>query len=67
MSRKVGGRFTASSGQLEGKNLLIIPGKQIVQLWRAAHWKKADWSILILTFSAVAGGALGCPRMTTRA
>lgn len=56
-SRKVGGRFTAFGGKLEGKNLLIVPGKQIVQFWRATHWKKGDWSILILTFSPVAGGA----------
>jgi activator of HSP90 ATPase len=57
ISRKVGGKFEAFGGQLEGKNLLIAPGKQIVQLWRATHWKKADWSILILNFRAVAGGA----------
>ena len=55
--RKVGGRFRAFAGKLEGKNLLIEPGKQIVQLWRATHSKKEDWSILILTFSKVAGGA----------
>jgi activator of HSP90 ATPase len=57
ISRKTGGKFEAFGGQLEGKNLLIVPGKQIVQLWRATHWKKADWSILILNFSAVEGGA----------
>jgi activator of HSP90 ATPase len=57
ISRKVGGRFRAFKGALEGKNLLIVPGGQIVQLWRATHWKKEDWSILILTFSKVAGGA----------
>lgn len=57
ISRKVRGRFRAFAGKLEGKNLLIRPDKQIVQLWRATHWKKEDWSILILTFSKVAGGA----------
>ena len=57
MSRKAGGRFRAFGGMLEGKNLLIVPGIQVVQIWRAAHWKKEDWSILILTFSKVAGGA----------
>jgi activator of HSP90 ATPase len=57
ISRKVGGKFKAFEGQLEGKNLLIVPGKQIVQLWRATHWKKEDWSILILSFSAVTAGA----------
>jgi len=57
ISRKASGRFRAFDGKLEGKNLLIVPGRQIVQLWRATHWKKEDWSILILTFSRVAAGA----------
>src|SRR5208283_81229 len=57
VSKKTGGRFTAFGNQLEGKNLLIVPGKRIVQLWRATHWEKGDWSILILDFSRVAGGA----------
>jgi activator of HSP90 ATPase len=57
ISRKAGGKFKAFASQLEGKNLLIVPGKQIVQLWRASHWKKADWSILVLTFSRAKGGA----------
>jgi len=57
VSSKVGGRFRAFNEALEGKNLLIAPDRQIVQLWRATHWKKEDWSILILTFSKVAGGA----------
>jgi hypothetical protein len=57
ISRKVDGKFKAFEGQLEGKTILIIPGRQIVHFWRATHFKKADWSILILTFSPVAGGA----------
>ena len=57
ISRKVGGKFTAFGRQLEGRNLHLAPGKQIVQFWRATHWKKGDWSILVLTFSRVAGGA----------
>jgi activator of HSP90 ATPase len=57
ISRKAGGLFHAFDGMLEGKNLLVVSDKQIVQLWRATHWKKEDWSILTLTFSKVAGGA----------
>jgi len=57
ISRRAGGRFTAFKGALEGKNLLIVPGKRIVQLWRSTHWKKGDWSVLVLTFRPVAGGA----------
>lgn len=57
ISRKVGGKFTAFGRQLEGNNLHLVPGKQIVQFWRATHSKKDDWSILVLNFSRVAGGA----------
>ena len=57
ISRRVGGRFTAFGGLIEGRNLLIVPGKQVVQLWRAKHWNKEDASILVITFSKVAGGA----------
>jgi activator of HSP90 ATPase len=57
IGRKVGGRFRAFRGPLGGKNLLVLPDRQIVQLWRAIHWRKEDWSVLILTFGKVAGGA----------
>jgi hypothetical protein len=73
ISRKVGREFKAFEVQLEGKNLLIVAGRQIVQLWRATHWKKADWSILILSFAAPSQAApkstsstLASPRTTTR-
>jgi len=56
VSRKAGVRFAAFAGAIEGRNLLVVPGKQVVQFWRATHWKKDDWSILIMTFSWVAGG-----------
>jgi activator of HSP90 ATPase len=57
VSRKVGGTFTAFGRKIHGKNLLVVPGKRIVQAWRASHWKKDEWSILILSFNRVAGGA----------
>ena len=42
---------------LRGRNLLIVPGKMIVQAWRSNHWKKNDAdSILILTFSRAGSG-----------
>jgi activator of HSP90 ATPase len=52
LSRKVGGKFSAFDGALRGRNLAIVPGRLIVQAWRASHWKKSDLdSILVLTFS----------------
>ncbi len=57
LSSKVGGSFTAYGGQLRGKNLLLVPGKMIVQAWRGTHWKSSDPdSILILQFSKARGG-----------
>ena len=57
VNRTVGGKFTAFNGAIHGTTLGVIPGKRIVQLWRAAHWKKEDSSIVILTFTHAANGA----------
>jgi len=35
VSAKVGGVFRAFAGALSGKNLLLVPGKMIVQSWRS--------------------------------
>jgi activator of HSP90 ATPase len=40
LSRKVGGAWSAYGGSIGGKNLLIVPDKQIVQAWRARFSKK---------------------------
>jgi hypothetical protein len=72
ISRKVGGKYRAVAGKLEGKNLLVVAGKQIIQIWRATHGKKEDSSVLILNFTPVAGGAQidlvtsGCPLTITK-
>jgi activator of HSP90 ATPase len=52
-----GAAFQAWGGQLSGRNLHVVPGKMIVQAWRANHWPAADPdSILILQFSKAPGG-----------
>src|SRR5258708_7075639 len=59
LGRKAGQKFSAHGGYCWGKNLMIVPGKMIVQTWRAADWSKQDMdSIFILTFEAVKGGGL---------
>jgi activator of HSP90 ATPase len=56
-SRRTNGSFTAFGGQIHGRNLAIVPGKMIVQSWRASHWKDEDLdSILVLRFSKAPGG-----------
>jgi activator of HSP90 ATPase len=57
ISRRNGGAFTAFGGMLCGRNLLLVPGKMIVQAWRSTHFYKDDPdSILVLRFTRVKGG-----------
>jgi activator of HSP90 ATPase len=42
MSRKVGGKFSAWDGYIEGKNLRIEKDKVIVQSWRTTEFKESD-------------------------
>lgn len=58
ISRKTGGAFTLFNGNVNGKNLLLIPNRLIVQSWRGNIWQEKDLdSILILTFSETTTGA----------
>lgn len=56
VSRKVGGKFTAYDGYIEGKNLELVPDKKIVQAWRGSDWPKGHYSEVTFTFIAVKGG-----------
>jgi len=58
LSRKAGGAWRAHGGAIGGKNLLIVPGKKIVQAWRADFWKKDEFSVLIMSFEKAPGGAV---------
>lgn len=58
ISRNVGGKWSAFSGMILGKNLSLIPNRMIVQSWRSAEWKKADPdSVLVVSFEKTADGA----------
>jgi activator of HSP90 ATPase len=57
ITRREGGRFKAFDGALNGRNLLIVPNRLIVQAWRSTAFKHDDPdSILVLEFSKVPGG-----------
>ncbi|HEV3220404.1 MAG TPA: SRPBCC domain-containing protein [Candidatus Acidoferrales bacterium] len=56
-SAKLGGKWNAWGGAISGRNLLIVPGRMIVQAWRSSVFKKSEPdSILVLTFGKVKGG-----------
>jgi activator of HSP90 ATPase len=44
ISKKVGGKFSAYDGYIEGTNLELVPGKKIVQMWRGSDWPEGHYS-----------------------
>ena len=59
LSKNAGGSFLAWDGYIEGKNLVLVPGRLIVQAWRTSEFKKSDLdSVLVLTLEKAVGGSL---------
>jgi len=56
MTRKVGAKFTAGSGYIDGKNLELAPDGKIVQTWRGDDWPEGHYSELTMTLKRVEGG-----------
>lgn len=57
ISERVGGRFAAWDGYIEGKTLELAPGKRIVQSWRTSEFSSDDPdSRLEVTFAEAKGG-----------
>jgi len=44
ISRKIGGKFTAYDGYIEGVNLELVPDEKIVQSWRGSDWAEGHYS-----------------------
>jgi len=57
ISRKVGGPFTAWNGHITGFNLVLNPGRKIVQAWRATGWWPEHYSIAIFDIQEAAAGS----------
>jgi len=57
ISRKVGGKFTAYDGYIEGINLELVPDKKIVQSWRGNDWAEGHYSRATFILKKAEGGA----------
>lgn len=54
---EVGDRFSAWDGYISGRNLMLDPGKRIVQAWRTTEFAPADEdSLLEISLEPVSGG-----------
>jgi len=56
VSRKVGGKFSVWDGYAGGKNLELLPGKRIVQSWRASDWPEGAVSKVTYIFAKTKKG-----------
>ena len=48
ISLKVGGKFTAYDGYIDGINVELVKDKKIVQKWRGSDWPENHYSTAIL-------------------
>jgi len=56
-SKRVGGKFTAWDDYITGKNLILEPGKRIVQSWRTTQFTDKDSDSRIeITLARATGG-----------
>jgi activator of HSP90 ATPase len=56
ISTKVGGKFSAYGGELEGENLELKPNKKIVQSWRSESWAPGVYSRATFSFKSIGNG-----------
>jgi activator of HSP90 ATPase len=56
ISRKVGGKFSISDGEIEGKNLELVPDQKIVQTWRYSDWPAGHYSTVTFALVPTAQG-----------
>jgi activator of HSP90 ATPase len=53
ISRKVGGKFSISGGDIQGENLELVPDQKIVQSWRYSDWEPGVYSRATFALKAV--------------
>lgn len=46
VSSRAGGAFTLFGGYITGRNLELVPGKRLVQAWRAGGWDAGEYSVV---------------------
>jgi uncharacterized protein YndB with AHSA1/START domain len=56
ISREAGGAFSCFGGQIVGRNVELVPGRRIVQAWRAGNWAEGVYSVAKFELKGEAGG-----------
>jgi activator of HSP90 ATPase len=56
ISRKVGGEFSVYDGEIQGKNVELVPGQRIVQTWPYSDWPAGHYSRCTFSLKVVPDG-----------
>ena len=56
ISRKIGEKFTAYAGYINGVNLDLVPNKKIVQSWRGSDWPEGHYSKVTFSLQRAKNG-----------
>jgi uncharacterized protein YndB with AHSA1/START domain len=51
-----GAAFSCFGGMITGRQIELVPGRRIVQAWRAGNWPEGVYSIVKFELSADGGG-----------
>lgn len=54
ISKDEGGAISMFGGDIRGRNVELVPGKRVIQAWRAGYWQQGVYSIV--RFELVADG-----------
>ena len=46
IAREAGGSFSLFGGHISGRHIELVPGKRLVQAWRAADWPEGSYSVV---------------------
>ena len=56
LSNEIGGRLSAFGGAITGINIELVPGKRVVQMWRAGDWPEGHYSTATFELIPSKGG-----------
>jgi activator of HSP90 ATPase len=56
IGRKIGEKFTAYGGYINGVNLDLVPNRKIVQSWRGSDWPEGHYSRVVFSLQKVKNG-----------
>ena len=56
ISRRVGGSFSTTEGNVTGVNVDLVPGRRIVQAWRHRQFPEGIYSMAAVTLEPTADG-----------